>query len=82
MHYIKTNNLILLQAVLKCTYGPNTIKLNALWYSVNLIRNHISMTTTAKKKMKHVFTVIACRAALAIIWKCCIIERGKYERRR
>lgn len=50
MHYIKTNNLILLQAVLKCTYGPNTIKLNALWYSVNLIRNHISMTTTAKKK--------------------------------
>lgn len=51
MHYIKTNNLILLQTVLKCTYGPNTIKLNALCYSVNLIRNHITMTTTTKKNM-------------------------------
>lgn len=33
------------QKAQKCTYGPNTIKLNAFYYSINLIMNRISMTT-------------------------------------
>lgn len=79
MHYIKTNNLILLQTVLKCTYGPNTIKLNALCYSVNLIRNHITMTTTTEKTCIYSYCLLgyACHRLKALHNR-----EGKYERRR
>lgn len=63
--------LFLHQKALKCTYGPNTIKLNASYFCRNLISKHISMTTE-----KHVFTVTVCWAA--IIWKSYITE-GKAQ---
>lgn len=37
--------LVFHQKAQKCTYGPNTIKLNGFYYYINLIRRHISLTT-------------------------------------
>lgn len=54
--------------------GPNTIKLNSLYYSVKLIMNHISMTT------KNIYLQWLIASA-ALQTKCYIIE-GKYERQR
>lgn len=74
MHFMKSVIRVSHQKAQKCTYGANSIKLNAFYYSINLIRNHISVTTK-----KHAFTVIVSWAALAVIWKSYVTER-MYER--
>lgn len=45
MHFMKSVIRVSHQKAQKCTYGANPIKLNAFYYSINLIRNHISVTT-------------------------------------
>lgn len=45
MHFMKSVIRVSHQKAQKCTYGANSIKLNAFYYSINLIRNHISVTT-------------------------------------